>query len=525
MKKKKVIAEIVLMFLGTAALLFGIFGKGSYDDLSALTDDSIGKSVTVLLEEPLPVNEDEGTFVFSFNEGDIEINAIIPRSQFSAFEPCRNGKSVPATAIIRRCTDQMQEEADRAFLVIAEQLAQMDNGLQFHDTQAMLREKLSPYYLEISEINGGVFAALKKTGFIAGCVLLFAAFIMLLSLLTKKAAWKVCLAVFTIVAVPVLIVGIIFFGKIRTFFSIRCDGDGVYYMEHKGDYKLDEMLEAGITSDSDLIEWIRKEELCNLPIDINLGNYGCAAFKAKTPDDSVLVGRNFDYPETDTLMVYSRPDNGYYSYSMVDLDAVGISYKDGKQSPDSLFGKIMMLMTPYAACDGLNEAGLCVSTLELTVGETHQNTGKPALFVYAAIRLLLDRCANVDEAVKMLECYDIHSHNNVTQHLFIADKSGRSVVVEWLDNKMYVNELDAATNSVLTPNEYYGNGADSRLPTILEELSKQNGILSQEQSRDLLQKVSQPQYTEWSCVYNLNCFAVDLYVDEDYTHAYHYSKT
>ena len=90
---------------------------------------------------------------------------------------------------------------------------------------------------------------------------------------------------------------------------------------------------------------------------------------------------------------------------------------------------------------------------------------------------------------------------------------------------MYVNELDAVTNSVLTPGDDYDKGADSRLPTILADLSEHEGILTPEQAKNLLAKAAQKDYTEWSCVYNLSKFTADVYTDENFEHAYHYGKT
>ncbi len=366
---------------------------------------------------------------------------------------------------------------------------------------------------------------LKKAALIAGGILLFAASVLLISILSKKSLGKSALICLLVPVIPAIIIGLLFFNKIRTVCTIRSDGAGMYYMEYAGEYKLDDMLNANITSVAEFSEWLRKAEFLNLPIPINTERFGCSSFKAKTPDGDVLMGRNFDYYETDTLMIYSAPKNGYASYSMADLEVFGIGVKQGKIHPDSLAGRLFMTAAPYAACDGVNEAGLGVSTLELDIGEIHQDTGKPDLYIYSAIRVLLDRCANVDEALKLLESFDIHSHAKVRQHLFIADRSGRSVVVEWFDDQMYVNEMDAVTNSVLTPGDDYDKGADSRLPTILADLSEHEGILTPEQAKNLLAKAAQKDYTEWSCVYNLSKFTADVYTDENFEHAYHYGKT
>ena len=87
---------------------------------------------------------------------------------------------------------------------------------------------------------------------------------------------------------------------------------------------------------------------------------------------------------------------------------------------------------------------------------------------------------------------------------------------------MYVNELNAVTNSVLTPGDHYGEESDWRLPVLIDGLAAHNNILTAEQARDLLNDVSQDTFTEWSAVYNLSDFSVDLYVDRHYEHPYHY---
>ena len=520
MKKRRIITAIILFTAGIAALLFGIFGKQAYPDLTALTDDSIGQTVNVLMEGPLPINESD--YLISYDEQTVEIRAAVPDALHSRFERYVE-KSVPVTGTVRRCTDEMRDEAYQTLLDYCEMIASYEDSFEVtDDVRSQIRECISQYYIEVTAVNSNLFTTVMQISFIAGCTLLFFAVILLISILSGKSFWKILLIILIILAIPIIIIGIIFFNKIRTVCSIRKDGDGVYYMEYKGEYKLDDMLNAGITSDKAFSDWIQKAEFCNLPIELRTDRFGCSSFKAKTPDGDVLFGRNFDYAETDTLMIYSHPENGYASYSMADLEVLGIKPKHGYYDADTLIGRILMLAAPYAACDGVNEAGLGVSTLELSIGEIHQDTGKPDLFVYNAIRLLLDRCANVEEALDLLEKYDIHSHNNVRQHLFIADKSGRSVVVEWFDDQMYVNELDAVTNSVLTPGELYGEGADDRLPTILAGLSEHNGILTPEQARDLLAAAAQKDYTEWSCVYDLNKFTADVYVDEKFDHAYHY---
>lgn len=521
MKNKKIIAFIVLLILGFGAIIFSISGPSPYNDIFTLTDADLGQTVTVRGSEPFKI-DDHNWLLYFENEIDYKksINVRVELNDSLASEATRCfSNEAPLTGILRSETEEMREKSYQTqFNYMAE---------QFNDDVpdrviADINNRLSPYYIEATALNGGLLSALKKGAVIAGIVFLIAALIVLRSICSKKSIGKVVRNCLIVMAIPLVIVGILFFKKIITVCSIRSDGIGVYYMEYAGEYKLDSMLDANITSTAEFAEWLRKAEFCHLPIPIDTDRFSCSSFKAKTPDGDVLFGRNFDYPETDSLMIYSAPKDGYASYSMADLEVFGVGIGQGKISPDSIPGRFIMSVAPYAACDGVNEAGLGVSTLGLDIGEIHQDTGKPDLFVYTAIRLLLDRCANVEEALKLLETFDIHSYTDVRQHLFIADKSGRSVVVEWFDDQMYVNELDAVTNSVLTPGEHYDEGADDRLPTILDGLKQHDGILTPEQARDLLAAAAQKNWTEWSCVYNLNDFSVDLYVDEDYEHAYHY---
>lgn len=104
-------------------------------------------------------------------------------------------------------------------------------------------------------------------------------------------------------------------------------------MEYKGDYKPDDLLIANIRSYEDLAAWVQRSEFCGLPIEYDLSDFGCSSFKAKTPDGKVLLGRNFDYPETDTLMIYSDPKDGYASYSVADLEVMGVRARHDSIDP------------------------------------------------------------------------------------------------------------------------------------------------------------------------------------------------
>lgn len=307
------------------ALLFGIFGKAACADPFSLTDASIGQTVTLEMSEPFPMDENNYLLYYENKESRMVLRASIPDTLVREFERYTLS-SVPVTGILRESSDALDEASYQTIIAFYESVAEYTEGFELtEELRNECREWIAPYYLEVTSVNAGVFPILKNIAFIAGCVLLLASVIVLLSLLTHKPIGKIVLVFLIVLGVPALLLSILLFPKIRTLCSIKKEADGVYYMEYAENYKLDEMLNANITSDEELIEWFRKAEFYGIPIEIHTSDIGCSAFKTETPEGDILFGRNFDYPETDTLMVYSAPKNGYASYAMADLNEIGIS--------------------------------------------------------------------------------------------------------------------------------------------------------------------------------------------------------
>ena len=84
---------------------------------------------------------------------------------------------------------------------------------------------------------------------------------------------------------------------------------------------------------------------------------------------------------------------------------------------------------------------------------TNQNTKKLDITTTTAIRMMLDKAKNVDEALELLSSYHMHSSANSCYHFQICDASGKSVVVEYVDNEMKVvypdKNYQCATNFLL----------------------------------------------------------------------------
>jgi predicted choloylglycine hydrolase len=341
-------------------------------------------------------------------------------------------------------------------------------------------------------------------------------------------------ALICILAVLVILaagVGFVFRNEIRTANSIKKIDNNFYTMKYYGDYGFDEFLKVGASDDAGLVKFATKRLLKGLPIRIKTPNLSCSTFYAATPEGDYIFGRNFDY-KASGMLVYTKPDNGYKSISMVNLSY--LTYKDGDSS---LRNRLLLLGAPYAPLDGINEKGLAVGILQLHDKPTWQETGKVNITSTTAIRMLLDKAATVDEAVTMLKKYDMHSSANSCYHYQIADAAGNSVIVEYVDNEMHVLKPDgkyqAATNFYLTPGKKFnfGNGQD-RYQILMNSLKEKNGVMTTRDSMSLLEKarmhnVTLPKTgvicnTSWSAVYNNTHKCVDLAIDQKYGKVYHY---
>lgn len=316
--------------------------------------------------------------------------------------------------------------------------------------------------------------------------------------------------------------------RIQTISSIKHIEGDLYTVDYQVDYKLDRVLEKGLSSVEELEAIISDELFFGYPIKTNENLFGCSAFAAKTPEGKRIVGRNFDYAQGGALLVYTQPNNGYRSYSMVSLSHLGVSKEEGTM-PETLTGKLSIIASPYGCVDGLNEKGLSVSVLELQTETTRQDNGKKDIITTVAVRMLLDKCSSTKEAITMLEEYDMHSSAGMPYHLLISDASGHTVIVEWPENKMNVVNQSIATNFQLSNGKNFGVGiGHDRYDMIKETFDSTDSTILPKEAMELLENVSikwnGEWATEWSVVYHIDDFTVDICSDMNYDKIYQFPE-
>lgn len=305
------------------------------------------------------------------------------------------------------------------------------------------------------------------------------------------------------------------FEKVRDRNPDHKDG-AVYTMHVPGGFYLEEFVaQGGAKNDEELISFVTSKITKNLiPMTIKATDIGCASFTAETAEGDKLFARNYDFNETNVCIVTTDGGNGRHAtISSVDLQFLGLNrFKD----VDGLMEKITCLAAPYAPLDGINDAGVSCGIYMSYQGTprtipTNQDTGRPDVTSTTLIRLILDYADDIEEAIEIAKSYDLHDSANSSYHYMVADSSGRSAILEWVnltdryDNDgakrelvvIYNDEDEAAglleadadyqcvTNFIVAPGYYDGapskpkNGYD-RYAKLYHSLNAVGGVVQDE---------------------------------------------
>ena len=306
--------------------------------------------------------------------------------------------------------------------------------------------------------------------------------------------------------------------------------NGFSAVRYDGDTGFDQFLAGGgASSDGEVVEYLAN----NLLSDLNLGDllggiFGCSTIAVQSPEGDALFGRNFDWENCEAMVVESHPENGYASLSTVNMDFITQNVGGGMVGMALNLDEVKTLAALYAPLDGMNEAGLAVSVNMIQDSAAiQQNTDKPDITTTTAIRLLLDQAGNVDEALELLGQYDLHGSMGMMIHFAIADSTGRSVAVEYVDNEMIVIETPVLTNFYLAEGEKQGIGTEQsheRYDILMNQL-EETPQMGMEDVRDALDSVSKDNFgefesTEWSIVMNLSAGEARYYHRENYNQNY-----
>ncbi|MDR3262716.1 MAG: linear amide C-N hydrolase [Clostridiales bacterium] len=330
--------------------------------------------------------------------------------------------------------------------------------------------------------------------------------------LSKRKLTGLLLKIFGFVILAVfLTAGIfyaIFFNEANAFLSVKKIGAGLYQMSYKNDYYFDDFLEKGASSDEELKTFIMQKLLKGLPIDVQIPDIACTTFTAITPSGDRTFSRNFDLEDTPIMILATSPKNGYKSISTVNLSFLGYDYG---YLPDALKDRFLTLAAPYLPLDGMNEKGVSIAVNMVNGESANQSTAKKDITTTTLIRLVLDKAASAADAVELIARYDLHDSVGGPYHFQIADKSGASVIIEYVANEMKTIYKDGSylltTNFLMSDDAQADDFGKDRYDAAKAVLDASNGVLSVSGAMALLSQVAmswQGGGTQWSVVYNLD---------------------
>lgn len=367
----------------------------------------------------------------------------------------------------------------------------------------------------------------------------------------KKIFKRISSAILLLVVLLLCVSGVCCFNELRTLLSVSLvEGTDLYTMEYYADYHFDDFLKTGASDNNEYYRYI--DSMINDNINGNLlgieikssvrgtpTDRACSAFTFRNQDNNRFLARNYDFKTNPVMLVVTAPKDAYKSISAVNMNLIGFNSERLPKRVD-----IKTFAAPYFPTDGVNEKGVSAAVLQVNYARKQKAAGKAPIGVFAAVRLVLDYADTVDNAVALIDKYNLYFDPAFMAHFIIADSSGQSALVEFVNGKMYVIKSDKPyqmaanfnnmeekfdSDGYVFPELYKKWLADSsvtayeadkagyvRYDFIYDSLYNRSGILSLEEGFELLENVASPDDLQYSVIYNLNTCEAVILTDNDW---------
>jgi predicted choloylglycine hydrolase len=258
--------------------------------------------------------------------------------------------------------------------------------------------------------------------------------------------------------------------------------------------------------DFPLYEYTDRAPSPDVYVQADTTGWACTVFVSA---GSAIVGRNFDFNDQPALILHHRPPGAYASVSMVDIEYLGLDREHIDEISAEKLSRAARI--PF---DGMNEKGLVVTMAQVPQARSPdqpKTTGQ-----LGVMRLALDHAANVDEAIAIFRKTGIDFTGDPPLHYLVADPSGASAVIEYLDGKVHaLRGGRVVTNFVLTGSTPDERAHDRRYHTATTALAAAGGRLSSSQTLGLLKRVRQ-RITRWSVAYDMRHRTLEVVMGQRY---------
>jgi choloylglycine hydrolase len=222
-----------------------------------------------------------------------------------------------------------------------------------------------------------------------------------------------------------------------------------------------------------------------------------------------ILGRNFDYHDQPALLLRHRPPGAYASLSLVDTYYLGVdrAHLSRIDDPGALRDAAAI---PF---DGMNERGVAVAMAAVPSARAAHGRRTGSLGV---MRLVLDHAANVAEAVAIFRRTAPDFSDGEPLHYMVADASGASAVIEYVNGRVHVigrgaRPYQAMTNFIQTG----AHGADHRYRGAIAALERSGGRLTPDSTLAILRGARQ-RITRWSAAYDLRTRELHVIMGQKY---------
>ncbi len=352
----------------------------------------------------------------------------------------------------------------------------------------------------------------------------------------NKKVKKILIGLLCIIVLLVASFTYVFRKDIKTINSItKLDDYGLYYMDYYSDYGLEELIaNGGANNDTEIVEFVVDKILKGIPLNFEIPDFGCTTFQVQNSEDDFLFARNYDLAYVPSMIIKTEPENGYDSIAVANISIMGY---DREFQPKNFISSIMSLATPYTVMDGMNEKGFSIAVLIVKDEPTNQIGKDISLTTTAAIRYMLDNAASVQEAIELFDTFNMKASANTAYHFQIADATGDSAIIEYIDNEINVirkGEKPMVLTNFFISDEKYGIGkGQDRYDIVIDSLKQSDGVMEMDEAMDVLKDASKNIEfaatddeifaTQWSAVYNNTDLTMDICVGGQFDKVYSFN--
>ncbi|HUU27112.1 MAG TPA: C45 family peptidase [archaeon] len=312
-----------------------------------------------------------------------------------------------------------------------------------------------------------------------------------------------------LMVVVLIVLGYFLYNPVRTILSLeKLDAYPLYSVTYHGGYGFDRLLERGHEESP---SWLHP---------CYWSDIGCSVFASLADDSNPILGRNLDMTKDDpTLLLFTDPPDGYASVSLIDIFYFGFS----KEKP-SILNRLALLAAPHFPFDGMNEAGVAIGVMAVPHASYEGNPDKTNISNHSVIRKVLDYAGSVEEALELMDDHNIDFSCSLPLHYLLADRSGNSAVVEYVDSEMRVLRSEqpwqAATNFIISETSAEDISGNCERYNLLSKILKgSGGVLNMGEAMSLLKDVSKNKETvktTWSVAYGMSTGEIQLAVGRQY---------